>query len=82
MALCFYEKITLSLRNTGIPTNTKEVNESQAIQLVLKYIFDRTKQRPHISLVRIVGDTSQSQLLEQAVTIAQEYYRKEKIIII
>jgi len=57
------------------------MNESQAIRLVTKYIYDRKGTQVNINLVKIVGNVRQSQLLEQAVKVAQEYYRKEKIII-
>ncbi len=50
------------------------MSESEAIRLVTKYIYDRTGQRVHISLAKIVGNVRQSQLLEQAVKIAVEYY--------
>lgn len=50
------------------------MNESQAIRLVQRYIYDRTGKHVHISLVKIVGNKRQSELLEQAVRVAVEYY--------
>ena len=57
------------------------MSESQAIQLVTKYIYDRTGKQVHISLVKIVGNVRQSQLLQEAVQIAAAYYRNETIIL-
>lgn len=57
------------------------MSESQAIQLVTKYIYDRTGKRVHISLVKIVGNQRQSELLAHAVQVAAAYYRNETMII-
>lgn len=57
------------------------MSESQAIQLVQRYIYDRTGKRVHINLVKIVGNVRQSTLLEEAVQIAAAYYRKETIVL-
>lgn len=51
------------------------MNESQAIQLVTKYIEERTGKRVHISLYKIMGDVRQSQLLQKAVEHIVEYYK-------
>lgn len=57
------------------------MNESQAIKLITKYIYDRKGVNVHISLHRIVGDVRQSTLLEEAVKIAVDYYNNKTIII-
>lgn len=51
------------------------MNESQAIQLVTKYIEQRTGKRVHISIGKVVGDVRQSQLLQKAVEHIVEYYK-------
>ena len=51
------------------------MNESQAIQLVTQYIYERTGQRVHISIGKIVGNRRQSELLQKAVEHIVEYYK-------
>ena len=51
------------------------MNESQAIQLVTKYIEERTGKRVHISIGKIVNNPRQLLLLEQAVKHIVEYYK-------
>jgi hypothetical protein len=55
------------------------VNESQAIALITKYIYERKGVRVHLSPLTFITDRRQAEMLERAVQIAVDYYNGVKM---